>query len=135
MINGISIEEYLRQKGVNPSYQRIRILECLVNSKSHPSAEDVYKELIKEIPTLSKTTVYNTLELFADKGLVLTLSIDGNQTRYDGNTLEHGHFICESCNRVYDFLVDTDALTCEGLDGFVIKEKHFYLRGICSSCV
>ena len=59
-----NIEKYLRDHGISPSYQRKRIFEYLYNSKDHPRVNDIYYALIDEIPTLSKTTVYNTLNLF-----------------------------------------------------------------------
>ena len=64
--------------------------------------EQIYTVLHKEIPTLSKTTVYNTLNTLIDAGLVKLITIDENETRYDIDTTTHGHFKCESCG-IYDF--------------------------------
>ena len=98
-INNIS--EYLAQHGVRPSYQRTEIYKYIINNKSHPTAEMIFKKLTPAIPTLSKTTVYNTLKLFTDKNLVRILTIEENEKRYDAVSVVHGHFKCERCRKVF----------------------------------
>ena len=58
-----NIEKYLRDHNISPSYQRKRIFEYMYENRNHPNVNQIYEALVKEIPTLSKTTVYNTLNL------------------------------------------------------------------------
>lgn len=78
--------------------------------RTHPTAEEVYLNLSKEIPTLSKTSVYNTLSLFVEKGLVQMLTIEENIARFDADTSVHGHFQCKVCGKIYDFLVEKEPI-------------------------
>ncbi|MBC8485403.1 MAG: transcriptional repressor, partial [Bacteroidetes bacterium] len=87
-----------------------------------------------EIPTLSKTTVYNTLKLFAKKNIIIVINIEDNETRYDADTSVHGHFKCEKCRKVYDFDVDLSKVDLKKISNFIINEYHFYLKGICEKC-
>jgi len=68
--------ECLMDHGVKPSVQRIAIMDYLLKNRTHPTAEEIYSALVNLIPTLSKTTVYNTLKLFVEQGAALMLTID-----------------------------------------------------------
>lgn len=132
--SGVSIEEYLKQHDIKPSYQRMRVFEYLIKYRNHPTADDIYRELVKSIPTLSRTTVYNILDLFVEKGITQLISIEENEKRYDADVTDHGHFKCEKCGRIYDFPVDLSSIRTGGLDGFMIRQKHIYFRGVCKKC-
>ncbi len=128
------IDEYLKEHGIKPSYQRIKVLDYIVKNRNHPTVDTIFKELIKEIPTLSKTTIYNTLKLFHQKGVVLVINIEDNETRFDADVCNHGHFKCKKCGEIYDFDIDENDLILPKLKEFVIDEQHFYLKGICPKC-
>ena len=130
-----NISETLATKGIRPSHQRIKIMEYLLKNKCHPTVDMIYCNLIEEIPTLSKTTVYSTLNLFAEVQLVRIISIDGIESRYDINTNSHGHFKCESCNEIFDFPIFLDSLMGDELSNFKINEKNVYFKGICPKCI
>lgn len=130
----INIGDYLKEHGIKPSYQRIKIYEFLFKNRIHPTVDTIYKSLNKEIPTLSKTTVYNTLDIFLKKNIVSILVIEENETRYDANLELHGHFKCELCENIYDISLGNEEFDLKGLDGFKIKEKHLYFKGICKGC-
>ncbi len=127
-------EKRLMENGIKPSFPRLRILECLVESSEHPTADDVYRELVEEIPTLSKTTVYNALTLFEDADLIRRVATDGNETHYDARLDDHGHFECESCGRIFDFPIRADALVEAGLESFLVRKRNVYYRGLCPQC-
>ncbi|MCT4563054.1 MAG: transcriptional repressor [Maledivibacter sp.] len=127
------IDEYLKSNDIKPSYQRIKILEYLIQNKNHPTVDMIYQELVNRIPTLSKTTVYNTLKLFVDKKIVALINIEDNETRYDVDTTFHGHFKCKKCNEVYD--IKTEMPILKDMDDFQIDEYHLYLKGICKKCI
>lgn len=128
-----NIDEYLKSNDIKPSYQRIKILEYLIQNKNHPTVDMIYQELVNRIPTLSKTTVYNTLKLFVDKKIVALINIEDNETRYDVDTTFHGHFKCKKCNEVYD--IKTEMPILKDMDDFQIDEYHLYLKGICKKCI
>ncbi len=121
-------------KDIAPSLQRIRILEYLHNFKTHPTADMIYKALIESIPTLSKTTVYNTLKTFVEKGLLSELSLFENEIRYEYNTDSHIHFKCTQCGKIYDIFGDYENYENQEIDGHKVTDQHTYLKGICKSC-
>ena len=125
-----NVGEYLKAHGVKPSYQRIKIFEYLIKKRNHPTVDMIYKELVPTIPTLSKTTVYNTLNLFIKKKLAIVVIIEENETRYDADTSIHGHFKCEKCKEVYDLAVDISKIDIPDLDKHQINEHHFDFKGI-----
>jgi len=109
---------------IRPSFQRIKVLEYLIKNQFHPTVDRIFKDLQNEIPTLSKSTVYNTLDLFVSVGLVRVLTIEDNETRYDIVTENHGHFKCEECGAIYNFKVDIDLLTTDELTGFFHERRE-----------
>lgn len=113
----------------------MKIYNYLVAEKNHPTIDTVYKSLRTEIPTLSKTSVYNTMELLAGKHLVQTITIEENETRYDADTSDHGHFKCTRCGEVYDFNVDLSGAAPGLPEGFTVDERHVYYKGICKACL
>jgi Fe2+ or Zn2+ uptake regulation protein len=128
----------LNEKGLKPTYQRLRILEYMSNhEKCHPTAEMIYEALAPEIPTISVTTIYNTLNAFLEKGLVSAETITGKEIRYDLLTSPHHHFLCNKCGAIIDLdircpFVDREI---ESIDGHKIIAVHGYFRGICKKCL
>ena len=98
-------EAYQRlvEKGIRPSLQRIAIMDWLIKHPTHPTIEDVYKGLAESIPTLSKTTVYNTLRMLSEHNAAQMITIDEHRVCYDGNIKSHVHFYCKNCGKVIDF--------------------------------
>jgi len=128
------VDEYLNSKGIKPSYQRIKVFDYLLKNKNHPTVDNIHQELVGEIPTLSKTTVYNTLKLFQEKGIVLIINIEDNETRFDADISNHGHFKCKNCGEIYDFNLNENNLNLPDLKTYSIDEQHIYLKGICPKC-
>lgn len=135
-MNGNEAYDILTEHGIKPSLQRIEIMKFLMAHRTHPTVEDVYGGLIKKIPTLSRTTVYNTLRMFADHKAAQMLTIDDHHVCYDGCTEPHIHFICRCCGRVLDIMgeeaprVDTPRL----VEGNMIDEVQLYYKGVCQEC-
>ena len=90
---------------------------------------------VDEIPTLSKTTVYNTLNLFIEKQIAVVIVIEENETRYDVEMNFHGHFKCEKCGKVSDVDIDPEVINFDSLNEFQINEHHLYFKGICKDCL
>ena len=130
-----SAQDYLQNYGIKPSLQRIAIVEYLIENRIHPTVDDIYNALYIKVPTLSKTTVYNTLKLFAEQGAVLALAIDDKNIRFDIDTSCHAHFQCNSCSRVYDIPVgESDLLQVKQIGDLQITESHLYYKGYCKNC-
>ncbi len=133
-----SLEDFkkeLKMKNIQLSYQRLKVLEYLTQNQCHPTVDKIFTDLQKDIPTLSKTTIYNTLRILVEAGLVRVITIEDNETRYDIIVENHGHFKCESCGTIYDFSIDIDSLTSEDLNNFKINDKNIYFKGICPRCL
>lgn len=128
-------KEHLNEHSIKPSTIRIKILQYLMDNRIHPTVEEIYKKLIDKIPTLSKTSVYNTLELFLENGIVQLVNIDEKESRYDIDTSFHGHFKCEKCGKVYDFNITAKELGEDNLKDFCIKDRKIYYEGICKDCL
>ncbi len=126
--------DYLKKHHIRPSNIRIKILKFLLKNRIHPTVEDIYKSLIEEIPTLSKTSVYNTLNLFLEKGIVVGIALDQKELRYDINTNFHGHFKCNKCGIIYDFPIMISFPNKEQLEGFEITNRDVFFYGICKEC-
>lgn len=132
-------EAYQRlvDSGVRPSVQRLAIMDYLLKHYTHPTVDEVYKGLYKKIPTLSRTTVYNTLRLFSEHHAALMITIDDHRVCYDGNTTPHVHFFCKECGRVVDFF-DEQAPTLtapRNIDGHMVDEMQLYYKGVCADCI
>lgn len=122
--------------GIKPSQQRLEILKYLMTHFTHPTVEEVYNGLSRRLPTLSLTTVYNTLRMFAERGVAQMLTIDDHRVCYDGQTQPHVHFFCRRCGKVLDLpsaappQVEKD----EEVDGCLIDEAQIYYKGLCADC-
>jgi len=125
----------LTARGIKPTYQRLRILKYLEENKVHPTVEMIYKDLVKEIPTISRTTVYNTLNTLLEKRLVIPVTIPGLETRFDSNVSWHHHFLCEDCGRIIDLDIKCEYFEKGEVEGHRIKELHGYFKGICRDCL
>jgi Fe2+ or Zn2+ uptake regulation protein len=124
---------YLSGFGIRPSVQRIAIMRYLLKNNTHPTADDVFDALRKQIPTLSKTTVYNTLKLFVDNGAALYVGIDEKNARFDGVIEPHTHFRCKSCGCIIDLKMNYEDILPKEFKGD-IDEFYFYLKGLCENC-
>ncbi len=127
----------LREHGVKPSLQRLAILKYLLQSKKHPTADMIYGELKGELPTLSKATVYNTLNLLSELGAVREVSIGMQERRFEGIIEPHGHLVCRECGKLHDVELGAKIIKrsmqvpCEhSLEGVDI-----YFSGVCKDCV
>lgn len=138
MLSFDQISKIMTDSDIKPSVQRIKILEYLINCNCHPTADQAYSSLSERNLGISKATVYNTLNLFANKNLVRILNMDNNEKRYDVILNDHGHFICESCAMITNFGIDAGkvftAETTE-LNGYMVRQRDIYYRGICQKCL
>ena len=129
-----NVTQYLTGYGIRPSVQRIAIMRYLQTHKTHPTADEIFDSLRSQIPTLSKTTVYNTLKLFVDQGAAIHIGIDEKNARFDGQKTPHAHFRCKECGKIFDLDISVDHYLPDNFNG-VIDESYFYLKGTCARCL
>jgi Fur family transcriptional regulator, peroxide stress response regulator len=117
--------------------QREAILKLLRNTRSHPTADQIYDEIRKDMPNISKGTVYRNLRVLAEDREVSVLNINGTQNRYEVKQDGHYHFRCEKCRRVFDLDEPID----KGLDDRIARKNDFIVschqtefRGFCKEC-
>jgi Fur family peroxide stress response transcriptional regulator len=131
-------EDVVRRAGVKRTQQRIEIFREVARTGDHPDIETVFTSVRKKMPTVSLDTVYRTLGLFADLGLVTTVRPLNARVRFDANTDVHHHFICTRCGAILDFEHrDFDTLKVpEAAMGFGrVESRHIELRGMCAACL
>jgi len=124
----------LTDAGIKPSFHRLKIMEYLIEKKNHPTVDMIFQEISENIPTLSKTTIYNTLKTFNEFNLVQLITIEDNEVRYDADMSSHGHFKCTSCNNVYDIFFKDPAYEIKEIEGHTIEEAQIYFKGMCKHC-
>jgi Fur family peroxide stress response transcriptional regulator len=124
-----------REIGLKLTPQRLAILECLEGNTGHPSAEDIYRSVKRKFPTMSFSTVYNTLEALRDRGEVLELTVDPERKRYDPDTTAHHHLICVRCRKIVDVRADYRIeVPSREREGFEVTGNHIEFHGICAEC-
>jgi len=131
------LKTLLESKDLKPTFQRLTVLEYLQKHEcQHPTAEMIYEALIGKIPTISITTIYNTLNAFLEKGILSAETITGTEIRYDFAPEPHHHFLCITCGRIYDVKVQCPLGhdINDEINGHIIIEIHGYFRGICRAC-
>lgn len=129
------IIKILKDKEITPSYARIKIYDYLSKGKIHPTVDQIFMDLVKILPTLSKTTVYNTLNLFVEKDLIKAVNLGNNKMRYELLRSEHGHFKCSNCSSVFDIPINIDIELPKELTNSHINEYHHLIIGICPDCL
>lgn len=129
------IKETLKSRDIKPSYQRIMVYDHIKNHRNHPSVDTIFKTISSSIPTLSKTTIYNILNLFAKKGIVDTLTIDKNEVRYDFIKKPHAHFMCKICGEIFDIHLKSDVCLKDSVEDHKVEDVHVNFKGICKECL
>src|SRR3989339_582075 len=122
------VRKLLESKNIRPTYQRLKILKYLTESKEHPTVDRIYGVMKKDIPTISKTTVYNTLNSLVEAGVALPIIITGKESRFDSNVMPHHHFYCEKCGKILDLKVECEHFKKGSIHGHSIKELHGYYK-------
>jgi len=120
----------LRDHGISPSAQRVAVAEYVLHTTEHPSADEVWTQVRKRFPHVSRATVYNTVNLFVEKGLLRQLVLTEGRVVFDPNTKDHHHFIDEESGKIHD--VPWEAVKVSKmpkLDGFEVREYQVVMRG------
>lgn len=124
------------KQGYKVTPQRREILRILINNKEHPTAEAIYQRLTERMPDVSLATVYNTLNMLKEIGMVNELSVVGEDSvRYDSNVQPHDHVCCLQCQRVVDIEEEMNAeFTEQEIAGFWVVKRQVAYYGYCPQC-
>ena len=125
--------QILSRHNIRPSITRVLIYDYLREHRTHPTVEDIYMSLLPQVPTLSKTTVYNTVKLLTEHGIIKMITIEDQQARFDACTELHGHFLCDVCGKIFDFDVNPPHITLP--EGFCTATTEVYCTGTCNKCI
>ena len=131
-------EEVCRDAGLRLTPQRMEVFREVAQTGDHPDAEMVYKRLRERMPTVSLDTVYRTLWLLNDHGLIATLGPSRERTRFDANLTRHHHFVCVRCGSMRDFhSAELDSLKLPSSARALgrIETTLVEVRGVCRDCV
>lgn len=129
--------EICRRQGVKATHQRTEILRELAGSEEHPDAETILTRVRQRVPTISVDTIYRTLRLLEDSGVIARVGSMRDRARFDANTDRHHHFVCTECEMIGEFYSDA-------MDQFPVPQEvsemgsvegvYVELRGICRKC-
>ncbi|MCG7345772.1 peroxide-responsive transcriptional repressor PerR [Sporosarcina sp. ACRSL] len=127
----------LKESGVRITPQRHAILEFLISSETHPTADEIYRALEDDFPNMSVATVYNNLRVFRNAGLVKELTYGDSSSRFDFVTHDHYHIICDNCGKIVDFhhpgLEEVEHLASH-VTGFEVNSHRLEVYGTCPDC-
>lgn len=124
------LAELLRSHEIQPSAQRIAIAAFVLRTCEHPSADDVFSAVERALPMVSRATVYNTLNLFVERGLLRELWLAEGKVVFDCKVDRHHHFLDEATGAIHDIPWEAlDVSKVEALDGFEVREFQVVLRG------
>ncbi len=132
-----SIIKTFRNSGYRATPQRIAISRYILSNHEHPTAQKTYLEVKKTHPTVSLATIYNTIKILKETGLILELNLDQGKTRFDPITEPHAHLLCLRCGSISDWM---DPIMLNLIDkisadaNFTVTGSIFELKGICDDC-
>lgn len=129
------LTEMFRANGLKVTPQRQLIFRLMHGNEAHPTAEGLFQTASDLMPGISLRTVYQTLADLASMGELRSLDLGTGASRFDPNTDDHHHVVCERCGVIRDVYVSgSDALHVEGLDGFAVESTSILFNGVCPRC-
>lgn len=132
-----SLIDKLRSQHISVTPQRLAVLSILEGRRDHPTAEQIYKEILQQMPAISFNTVYKTLEVFCQKSLVIKVNPLHEVARYDIETEHHAHLICQECHFIVDLpneVATVPSLPEKDQAGFRLERHSVIFWGLCPQC-
>lgn len=134
MMSETTSQDRLREAGIRITGPRLRIYEYLLSHRTHPTCDDIYRDLKANDDSLSLASVYNVTDKLAEVGLINELISPDGQKHYDGITDFHGHFFCKRCGHVMDVFCCKD-FSVDALEGNRIDSISLIISGECKDCL
>lgn len=126
----MDLARLLREQGIQPSAQRVAVAEYVLSTHTHPSAQQVWEKVRRSFPWISRATVYNTLKLFVEKGLLRELALAEGALVYDPKVDRHHHFIDEASGAIYDVpWEEVKVSRVDSISGFKVRDYQVVMRG------
>jgi Fur family transcriptional regulator, peroxide stress response regulator len=113
------------------------VFQALQDDPTHPFADEIYRRVRKKLPRISLATVYRNLQRLVEDGKIRTVLLGERVARYDPETSDHDHFVCESCGRVIDLFLERKRqvdLTSLANDGYIVTTHKLTVYGVCRVC-
>lgn len=132
-----NLVQMLRAHGIAVTPQRLAVLESLQQRRDHPSADKIFQEVRRLLPAISFNTVYKTLEIFCQKGLVSKVNPLHEVARYDAERGRHAHLVCRRCHNIFDLEWRPGGqrdYSPEELMGFRVEFQSLTIWGLCPRC-
>jgi Fe2+ or Zn2+ uptake regulation protein len=120
----------LRKRGQRVTLPRLMVHRLVVESDQHVTADDIHEEL----PSLSFATIYSTLDLLEEMGMVRRVSTLDGAAIYDSRTDAHDHATCRICGRIFDLQATTKIPPAKVPRGFRVEQAQVQFVGICADC-
>ncbi|MEW6595102.1 MAG: transcriptional repressor [Thermodesulfobacteriota bacterium] len=133
-----AFETLCREKGLKLTHQRLEIYRELLTAVDHPSVDDLFQRVRKNIPTISLDTVYRTLAMLEEAGMIKRIQTAEGHARFEPDYGVHHHLVCRRCQKIEDFHwkeFDAMAMPPELKDWGEIKTRNIQIEGICSACL
>ena len=130
----VNVTETLREHSIQPSAQRVAVAEYVLRTNEHPSADVVWKRVRERFPWISRATVYNTLNLFVEKGLLRRLTIAEDSVVFDPRVDTHHHFIDDETGQIHDVPWEkVQVCRVESLAEFDVRDYQVVMHGVARS--
>ncbi|MEZ5263717.1 MAG: Fur family transcriptional regulator [Acidimicrobiales bacterium] len=129
-----TIVALFRSKGLRITPQRLAIFAALQGDESHPTAPTVYERVAVSMPSISLRTVYQTLNDPCALGVIGSVHLGGDALRFDPNTDEHHHLVCDACGSIADTYLDVGGLQPDADEAFAVHRTRVVLHGTCRAC-
>ena len=124
------VRHLLDEHGIRASAHRLAVADYVLTTHDHPSADKVWKTVAESFPAISRATVYNTLNLFVEKGILRALHLSPESIVFDANVETHHHFIDEETGAIHDVPWDkVQVCNIEGLRGYRVNDYQVVMRG------
>ena len=131
-----AIKTTLKSKGLRITPQRFAVYANLLSRSDHPTVEHIFEDLNQDFPIASKATIYSSVQVLSDVGLIQEVLLEEGISRYDANMKKHHHFHCSRCGAIEDIpLNQFETLNLEKLrPGLKPKSYEITVRGLCDRC-
>ena len=131
------LDRICSERGVPCTMQRRLVLEAVLDTEDHPTAEQVHQRISAKVRGISRATIHRNLEVLVEMDLIGKACHHGAVTRYDARTGQHHHLVCTRCDKVIDFhdeQLDCLAVPDTSSLGFEIVDVQVLARGLCREC-
>ena len=128
------LKTVLQEHGIQPTALRLELLAYLLCAGGHPTREEIHAAVCQPESKCSLASIYNIINLFTEKGLLLSIRSGDNYVRYDAALSPHGHFHCSKCNEIWNVPVNLDLERLSQLKGFRCDSSEIVIHGVCPEC-